>query len=296
VARKNSSSRMLRELAKQLLTHPLFDLEFASDKRDEIETSVVRRWVTYDGHATPFPGDRPVDLSIAGTPPGKPSVVRRPEIRGWPIWRRPAGTAETFSRASALDPATGRSVSFPCSLPPIAVSLLSSERLPLPSGWHDGPAVRPNHTCAMKTPAAKRLYVLVVDDNRDAADSLATVFATGGHDTRTAYSRDDVRRVVHGGVRLDAVFMDIGLPGTDGYAVAKELTGVLGYQPLLVAVTGHQALDDRSDREGFDLHFLKPVDPAVLLKVLSIYGQRDRGAGANRRSPSAVYPSPWSSD
>jgi CheY-like chemotaxis protein len=281
VARKISSSRTLRELAKQLLTHPLFDLEFAGDKRDEIETSVVRRWVTYDGHLTPFLGDRPVDLSIAETPPGKPSVVRRPEIRGWPIGRRPSGTAETFLRASALDPATGRSVSFPCSPPRLPCRSPRGERLPLPYEWHDGPAVRPNHTCAMKTPATNRLYVLVVDDDRDAADSVAAIFATGGHDTRTAYSRDDVRRVVHGELRLDAVFMDIGLPGTDGYAVAKELTGVLGYKPLLVAVTGHQSLDGRSDREGFDLHFLKPVDPAVLLKVLSIYGQRDRDAGAD---------------
>jgi DNA-binding response OmpR family regulator len=118
--------------------------------------------------------------------------------------------------------------------------------------------------------------ILIVDDSPDAADSLATIFRAHGHEARTAYSSSDVGRLVQAGFRPGVVAMDIGLPDTDGYAVARELCAALGYRPLLLAVTGHQNLDDRSDREGFDWHFLKPVDPTLLLKMLDIYGRRRR--------------------
>src|SRR5438309_11327468 len=124
------------------------------------------------------------------------------------------------------------------------------------------------------------LAVHVVDDNRDAADSLAAILKSQRHDVRTASSAADVGRVVGTGFRPGVVLMDIGLPGTDGYAVARELCDALGERPLLIAVTGHQHLDDRSDREGFDLHFLKPVDPALLVEVLTVYAQRGGSVGA----------------
>jgi DNA-binding response OmpR family regulator len=124
------------------------------------------------------------------------------------------------------------------------------------------------------TPNSTPLSVLVVDDSRDTADSLALLLRAHGLVARTAYSAVDVGRIISRGFRPLAVLMDIGLAGVDGYAVALAVCAGLGYRPLLVAITGHQGLEARSDREGFDLHFLKPLDPAVLLKTLDIFARQ----------------------
>ena len=121
--------------------------------------------------------------------------------------------------------------------------------------------------------------VLVVDDNRDAADALASSLALGGHDVRVAYS---------GGLALDsareytphAVLLDIGLPGMSGYDVARAmradpvLAGV-----LLVAVTGWGAPEDRrkAREAGFDHHFVKPVDTHAVERLIRDAGASPRG-------------------
>jgi signal transduction histidine kinase/ActR/RegA family two-component response regulator len=117
--------------------------------------------------------------------------------------------------------------------------------------------------------AARR--ILVVDDNQDAADSLAMLLGVLGNDVRTA--GDGWRAVeVAGEYRPDLVFLDIGLPGMDGYAVARKLRALpaLGGS-VLVAVTGYGSRGDRrrSEEAGFYDHMVKPVDFAAIEELLT---------------------------
>jgi CheY-like chemotaxis protein len=113
--------------------------------------------------------------------------------------------------------------------------------------------------------------VLVVDDNVDGAESLANMLQISGHEIRTAHS---------GPAALDAarpfipevVFLDIGLPGMNGYEVAKRLRAepTLG-GAVLVALTGWGSDDDkrRSREAGFDFHLTKPVELTAIERILA---------------------------
>ena len=112
--------------------------------------------------------------------------------------------------------------------------------------------------------------ILVVDDHRDSADSLATLLTTMGHDVRTAY---DGNRAIElaAQYRPQAVLLDIGLPGKSGYDVARELRNDYNRaQLVLIAVSGYgQDEDRRRGREaGFDYHLVKPVGPAELEEMI----------------------------
>jgi DNA-binding response OmpR family regulator len=119
--------------------------------------------------------------------------------------------------------------------------------------------------------------VLVVDDCRDCADSLADVLRAYGHEARTAYTPTEALITV-ANFSPDAMVMDIGMPGMDGYRLAEKLCGRLGRKPLLVALTGYGNLEDRSRREGFDHHFLKPLDPAELMAALAAHARTGHGS------------------
>jgi CheY-like chemotaxis protein len=129
----------------------------------------------------------------------------------------------------------------------------------------------------MDTPA---LSVLLVDDNRDGADALAMLVESFGHPTRVAYSADEARALVAGGLRPDALILDLWLGRASGYDLARDLCTRLPRRPLLVAVTGHQGLADRSRAEGFDHHFLKPSDLAALRRALAEHAARTRASAA----------------
>lgn len=114
---------------------------------------------------------------------------------------------------------------------------------------------------------AKR--VLIVDDNVDAADSLAQLLQFKGHHTSTVYSAMDAMQEANA-FAPDVILLDIGLPDMDGYEVAKRLRQK-DCTSMLVAVTGYgQASDMRRGKDaGFDMHFTKPVNFADLEKVLA---------------------------
>src|SRR4051794_458459 len=105
------------------------------------------------------------------------------------------------------------------------------------------------------------LSVLVVEDQPDAAQSLAELLTLHGHCVSVALSGADALRSVE--VRTpDVVLLDIGLPGMDGWAVARRLRAqARGKQPVVVAVTGYGAEADRwrSADAGIDLHLVKPA-------------------------------------
>jgi len=120
----------------------------------------------------------------------------------------------------------------------------------------------------METRTRTPLSVLIVEDHPDGAESTAAVLRLCGHSVRVALSPREALRLATD-ASPDVILLDIGLPQMDGYELARQLCAVLGERPVLVAVTGYGHLEERSRAEGFDHHFLKPVDPAALERVLA---------------------------
>lgn len=125
---------------------------------------------------------------------------------------------------------------------------------------------------------AEPLCVLVVDDNQDAADSLAEVLRIHGHDARTAYGGAEA--VALGTTNAyDVALVDIGMPTVDGLEVARRISrSELGKQTLLVALTGWGANEDRerSKQAGFAYHLTKPVDIDTLGALLATAARRTK--------------------
>ena len=116
-----------------------------------------------------------------------------------------------------------------------------------------------------------QLRVLVIEDNRAVADSLRLLLDLSGHEVRVAY---DGLAGVHAAQEWppDVVLCDLGLPGLDGYEVAASLREHAATSHAhLIAVTayGSEEARRRSARVGFERHFVKPVDPDVLLGLLA---------------------------
>ncbi len=148
----------------------------------------------------------------------------------------------------------------------------------VPSGSAAGTAVPTDLARAARTPAATKAAppagpmrrVLVVDDNVDSARGTALILSRNGHEVRVAY--DGPGAVAAAQEFLpEFVLLDIGLPGMDGYEVARHLREDANLAGLtLVAVSGYGQESDRrrSQEAGFDQHLVKPVDPGVLLGLL----------------------------
>ena len=111
--------------------------------------------------------------------------------------------------------------------------------------------------------------VLVVDDNRDAADSISMLLQIEGHDVRTAYRGEDALALAST-FAADLVLLDIGLPGMNGYEVARRMRQQ-GTAGRLVALTGYGQPEDiqRAREAGFDAHLVKPVDFEQVLESLA---------------------------
>ncbi len=116
--------------------------------------------------------------------------------------------------------------------------------------------------------------ILVVDDNRDAAETLSTMLRVMGHDVETHYS-GAAAIAATADRRPEIVLMDIGMPDVDGYAAARAIRDRDGYgDTVLVAVTGWGSDADRrrSEAAGFDRHLVKPVAMTDLVSMLeSLY-------------------------
>jgi DNA-binding response OmpR family regulator len=111
--------------------------------------------------------------------------------------------------------------------------------------------------------------ILVVDDNEDAADSLAMLLTVRGDEVRIAY--DGAQAVeAEQAFHPEVVLLDIGLPKLSGYDVARRIRSVRGEEVLIIAITGWGQEEDRAQARdaGFDHHFTKPVDFDVLLDLI----------------------------
>ena len=121
-----------------------------------------------------------------------------------------------------------------------------------------------------------RLRVLIVDDNRDSADTLHQLLESMGQDVVSAYDGGAALAAVES-FRPELVMLDIGMPYMSGYEVAQQIIASLGEKrPVLMAVTGWgQEADKLRAREtGFDFHFIKPVDEDSLRSVLAEAARR----------------------
>src|SRR5262249_33473613 len=140
-------------------------------------------------------------------------------------------------------------------------------RLPLLGAGAGETADRPG---IRKRASGRRLRVLVVDDNQDAAETMALLIRLWGHDVWTAHQGAAALDIV-ARERPQVVLLDIGLPGIDGYEVARRVradpnTG----ETVLVALTGYGQTEDRarSREAGFTVHLVKPVEPEVIQRLL----------------------------
>ncbi|HTO08653.1 MAG TPA: response regulator [Myxococcota bacterium] len=118
-------------------------------------------------------------------------------------------------------------------------------------------------------PLASALPVLIVDDNRDAAESLAMVLRLRGYDTTVCHDGQEAVEVAQRR-QPRIVLLDLGLPGLDGFEVCRRLREHGLDKVYIVAITGYGQDDDRrrSREAGFDEHLVKPVDPDALMRRL----------------------------
>jgi CheY-like chemotaxis protein len=115
--------------------------------------------------------------------------------------------------------------------------------------------------------------VLVVDDNQDAAATLAILLSIAGFETEIAFDGPSALEAAER-FRPTACVVDINMPGMDGYTLARRLLALLAdAPPVLATVTAYGDYDhlERATEAGFDLHFTKPASPAEIADELSRY-------------------------
>jgi CheY-like chemotaxis protein len=136
------------------------------------------------------------------------------------------------------------------------------------SQGYDLPA--PSKRPTLQAPTSRCLRILVVEDNHDTANTLRVLLECYGYEVTVAYSGTEGVEAAKK-VRPDVVLCDIGLPGMDGYAVARALRkSPETADARLIAVTGYGREEDKklAFESGFDKHMLKPVHPEKLLEQL----------------------------
>ncbi len=183
-------------------------------------------------------GDRALDRAQGGLGIGLTLVRRLVELHGGTVEARSAGL--------------GRGSTFTVRLPAIAPALGSS------------------------TPAPKRAgreprRVLIIEDNEDAREMLRCELEREGHTVyEAAEGQDGIAQALS--MAPDVALIDIGLPGLDGYEVARRIRAAnAGKSLTLIALTSYGLADDRrrAEEAGFNLHLVKPVDPVKLGDVIA---------------------------
>ncbi|HEX9808087.1 MAG TPA: response regulator, partial [Alphaproteobacteria bacterium] len=146
------------------------------------------------------------------------------------------------------------------------------------------PAAREGPVAAAKVgPGPARHRVLVVDDNVDSADSLATLMHLSGHETRIAYDGEDALAAAEE-FRPEVILLDIGLPKVHGFGVCRGVREKpWGEDIVIVALTGWGQDEDRqrSQEAGFDRHIVKPVDYQALTELLDSLLAEKEGQAAS---------------
>lgn len=128
-----------------------------------------------------------------------------------------------------------------------------------------------NEATPESRPATDSFRVLVVDDNRDLADTTAMIIRRFGYETHTRYGGEEAV-LAAGQLRPDALLLDIGMPRMDGYETCRQIRQQpWGKTIVIVALTGYGQEEDkrRSQEAGFNAHLVKPVDFKTLISLLA---------------------------
>src|SRR5262249_46331772 len=125
------------------------------------------------------------------------------------------------------------------------------------------PATSPSEEMSRRKVQPRR--VLIVEDNVDAANSLAALLKADNHDIHVAHSGAEALARVEG-FKPDVALVDLNMPGMSGYELARQLRAMPLNGMRLVALTGNGQPEDRARTEeaGFDDHLIKPVEPSIL--------------------------------
>lgn len=199
---------------------------------------------------------RTLDRSSGGLGIGLTLVQRLVEMHGGTVQAQSAGP--------------GQGAEFTIQIPIVGESAVSDE-LPLEA--------------VVESTENPRLRILIVDDNADAADTLAMLCRLNGHQVQVAYDGASCLPIAQT-FQPEIVMLDIGLPRLDGYQVAEKLrSSDVTRKALLVAISGYgQPMDEaRSRSVGFDAHFVKPVAHSLLMSILQ------SGSGAREVADEAVH-------
>ncbi|WP_246173447.1 PAS domain-containing hybrid sensor histidine kinase/response regulator [Limnoglobus roseus] len=158
-------------------------------------------------------------------------------------------------RVTVESPGTGKGSTFTVHLPLATRSPKASEI----AGGDPGPE---------KSKAS--LDILVVDDNRDSAESLGMLLEIGGHTVKTAHDGPEALQIL-ARFRPQLILLDLGLPGMSGYEIARRIRHSIELRGVrLVALTGWGQEEDRkrTKEAGFDHHLVKPADPVEVKKIV----------------------------
>ena len=128
----------------------------------------------------------------------------------------------------------------------------------------------------------KPAELLVVDDSVTALEALRATVEPLNATVTTATSGEEALRCLLNQPDMAAILMDVGLPGIDGFEIARRLRALDAHRPVLIALTGYGQPEDRrrATEAGFDEMLVKPVDPSALadlLATLEIPGPGSRG-------------------
>lgn len=202
--------------------------------------------------------DRSLDRSQGGLGVGLTLVRRLVELHGGHVEASSAGV--------------GQGAEFRVHLPVIsAVPLAGPPAMPAPP------------------PPPAGVRVLIVDDNRDAAESIAEYLELEGHEVKTV--GDGERALASVPVFApQVVLLDIGLPGMSGHDVARAIRAQQLQPMLLIAVTGYGQREDRtlSEAAGFDSHLVKPTDPVELAGLIAQWAREGGAAAAEGAAPARL--------
>lgn len=126
---------------------------------------------------------------------------------------------------------------------------------------------------AVAPTASDQLRILVVEDNDDAAESFKTLLELAGHTVEVARDGHQALRAIPA-FAPHVAFVDIGLPGIDGFEVAARVRSQVGTRPMLIALSGYGREEDkqRAADVGFDAHMTKPADLDQIQALLARYG------------------------
>ncbi len=207
-------------------------------------------------------GQRSLDRSQGGLGLGLTLVKRLVELH--------------HGRAEAESPGAGRGSTFRVYLPCLTAVQDKVEKISSIQG---------------RKPQVTGRRVLVVDDNADAAETVAAYLRLEGHETKVVTEGAEVLAAARV-FEPQVVVLDIGLPGLDGYQIARQLRAQPNTrEALLIAVTGYGREEDRqrAAAAGFDCHFVKPADPVEIQAAID-RGRKDQATGRSDLRPLAGAP------